>query len=593
MSGAFLTREINAIEAADSGEHLNDFADLVACVAHRLEGGRSQSCRAVRYSRNMGKFIIEFEIETEDRADADLRRLIGKVYKGDRGQGHFDALSRLREAGFRPPSPFTVVYPVAYIADRQLLLQEKAPGSLLADLIFGEPDAAAFGALDRAAGWLAALHGAEVNAQPRLERVRMLVARQGRELMELLPQQAYRVERLAARALAGLEARHLTPLVPSHGDFHPKNVFITADGRVTVIDFDTFGLQEQAADVAYILAQTAIMGYRRRGSFAATAQARHCFIQAYLEAAPMLSGQRLALYQGMAFLQSLHYELCTLRNGRTAIIEPWLTNAERCLLDEELTLIEDSECGIDELDGGGVTAMHFQIETARRVNDSTIIHPTAEVSEEATIGQGCRIWHQAQVRERARIGRNCTLGKGVYVDFDVVIGDHVKIENGCFLYHGARLEDGVFFGPGVILTNDKLPRAINPDGSLKNGADWEVGKILVKRGASLGAGAVVLPDLVIGAFAMVGSGTVVTKDVPDHGLVVGNPARLVGFVCYCGARLREGRQGRDEMKISCSRCGMPAPALIQQSRLVEVVGAIDSSYRRGEKSGSLKRREIQ
>jgi hypothetical protein len=343
MSGAFLTRETNVMEAVDSGKRLKDFAALVDCVAQRLDGVRSQSCRVVRIRHNLGKFIIEFDVEKEDREDADLRRLIGMVYKGDCGQGHFDVLSRLREAGFRPPSPFTVVYPIAYIADRCFLLQEKAPGSPLADLIFGEPDAGAVDALERAAGWLAALHGAEVNTQPRLERVRMLVARQGCELMELLYQQAPRVERLAARALAGLEARHLTSLVPSHGDFHPKNVFITVDGRVTVIDFDTFGLQEQAADVAYMLAQTAIMGYRRRGSFAATTHARHCFLQAYLEAAPMLSGQRLALYLGMVFLQSLHYELCALRNGRTAIIEPWLANAERCLLDEEVTLIEDSE----------------------------------------------------------------------------------------------------------------------------------------------------------------------------------------------------------------------------------------------------------
>src|SRR5262245_11026959 len=212
--------------------------------------------------------------------------------------------------------------------------------------------------------------------------------------------------------------------------------------------------------------------------------------------------------------------------------------------------------------------MRFQVEAAQCVDDSTIVHPTAEVAEDATIGQGCRIWHQAQVRERARIGRNCILGKGVYVDFDVVIGDHVKIENGCFLFHGATLEDGVFFGPGVILTNDKLPRAINPDGSLKSASDWEVGKILVKRGASLGAGAVVLPEVVIGEFAMVGSGTVVTKDVPDHGLVVGNPGRLVGFVCYCGTRLKEFRPKLQEMKIPCTRCGMAVPVPIQHWWLV-------------------------
>ncbi|HJY80625.1 MAG TPA: acyltransferase [Candidatus Binatia bacterium] len=212
--------------------------------------------------------------------------------------------------------------------------------------------------------------------------------------------------------------------------------------------------------------------------------------------------------------------------------------------------------------------MRAQIEVARRADDSTMIHPSAEVSAEATVGKGSRVWHQAQVRERARIGRNCILGKGVYVDFDVVIGDNVKLQNGCFLYRGATLEDGVFFGPGVILTNDKLPRAINPDGSLKSEADWEVGKILVKRGASLGAGVVVLPEVVIGAFAMAGSGAVVTKDIPDHGLVVGNPARLVGFVCYCGARLRGNRQGRDEMKVSCSRCGTAVAVPTQHWRLV-------------------------
>jgi len=200
--------------------------------------------------------------------------------------------------------------------------------------------------------------------------------------------------------------------------------------------------------------------------------------------------------------------------------------------------------------------------------DQPFIHPTAEVSPQATIGEGTRIWHQAQVREGARIGQNCILGKGVYVDFDVVIGDNVKIENGCFVYHGATLEDGVFLGPGVILTNDRLPRAINPDGSLKTNADWEVGRVLIKRGASLGAGVVVLPDVTIGAFAMVGAGSVVTKDVPEYGLVVGNPARLVGFVCYCGARLKEGWPARDKMQASCSRCGTTVLVPIEQWKQV-------------------------
>ncbi len=168
------------------------------------------------------------------------------------------------------------------------------------------------------------------------------------------------------------------------------------------------------------------------------------------------------------------------------------------------------------------------------MNKPPTIHPTAEVSPQATLGPGTRIWHQAQVRERARLGANCIVGKGAYIDFDVVIGDNVKIQNGVFVYHGVTIQDGVFLGPGVILTNDKLPRAINPDGALKSDADWQVSPILIQRGASVGAGAIVLPGVTIGEFAMIGSGAVVTRDVPDHGLVYGNPARLHGYACDCG-----------------------------------------------------------
>lgn len=165
------------------------------------------------------------------------------------------------------------------------------------------------------------------------------------------------------------------------------------------------------------------------------------------------------------------------------------------------------------------------------------IHPTAEVSQDAQIGDGTQIWHQVQVREGARIGCHCILGKGVYVDREVQIGDRCKLQNGACLYHGVILEDGVFVGPSAILANDRLPRAINPDGSLKNDNDWEGGTIRICFGASLGAGAILLPGIVIGRHAMVGAGAVVARHVPDHGLVVGNPARLVGYVCRCGHRL--------------------------------------------------------
>jgi UDP-2-acetamido-3-amino-2,3-dideoxy-glucuronate N-acetyltransferase len=170
-------------------------------------------------------------------------------------------------------------------------------------------------------------------------------------------------------------------------------------------------------------------------------------------------------------------------------------------------------------------------------HDQPYVHPTAEVSPQAIIGPGTRIWHQAQVRERASLGANCIVGKGAYIDFDVSIGSNCKIQNGVFVYHGVTLEDGVFLGPGVILTNDRLPRAINPDGTQKSDADWEVGPILIKRGASIGAGATILPCVTVGSFALVGAGSVVTRNVPDQGLVYGNPARLSGYVCTCGRRL--------------------------------------------------------
>ncbi len=165
------------------------------------------------------------------------------------------------------------------------------------------------------------------------------------------------------------------------------------------------------------------------------------------------------------------------------------------------------------------------------------VHPTAEVSDQATIGDNTRIWHQAQIRERVSIGKECIIGKGSYVDFDVVIGDRCKLQNGVFVYHGATLENGVFLGPGAMLLNDKNPRAINPDGTLKTDADWEVSPTHIGEGAGIGGGAIILPGVKIGKWAIVGSGSVVTKDIPDFGLTYGNPARLTGFVSARGKRM--------------------------------------------------------
>jgi acetyltransferase-like isoleucine patch superfamily enzyme len=187
---------------------------------------------------------------------------------------------------------------------------------------------------------------------------------------------------------------------------------------------------------------------------------------------------------------------------------------------------------------------------------SFYVHPTAEVASEAVIGEGTRIWHQAQVRQGAQIGNECIIGKGAYIDFEVVIGHRCKLQNGVYVYHGSTLEEGVFLGPGVMVLNDKNPRAINPDGTLKSDADWQVSPTHIRLGAALGGGAIILPGVMVGKWAIVGSGAVVTRNVPDYGLAYGNPARLAGFVCPCGQRLNLAAEssGMEDITLKCPSC---------------------------------------
>jgi len=186
------------------------------------------------------------------------------------------------------------------------------------------------------------------------------------------------------------------------------------------------------------------------------------------------------------------------------------------------------------------------------------VHPSSDVSPDAQIGAGTKVWQACQVRAGAVLGRNCILGKGVFVDVGVRIGDNVKIQNGVSVYEGVTLEDGVFCGPHCVFSNDFRPRAINPDGTLKSGDDWKITPTRVKYGAAIGANAVVVCGITIGRWAMIGAGSVVTRNVPDYGLVYGNPARLHGFVCPCGQKLARAGDAcpeADGVEMVCPDCG--------------------------------------
>jgi acetyltransferase-like isoleucine patch superfamily enzyme len=163
---------------------------------------------------------------------------------------------------------------------------------------------------------------------------------------------------------------------------------------------------------------------------------------------------------------------------------------------------------------------------------------SADVDERARVGEGTSIWHLAQVREHAVIGANCIIGRGAYVGPGVRLGDNVKLQNYALVYEPAQLGDGVFIGPAAVLTNDEYPRAVTPDGRLKTGADWHAVGVVVGDGASIGARAVCVAPVRIGRWALVAAGAVVTKDVPDFALVVGVPARRVGWVGRAGVPLK-------------------------------------------------------
>ncbi|GAA1069048.1 acyltransferase [Kitasatospora nipponensis] len=179
------------------------------------------------------------------------------------------------------------------------------------------------------------------------------------------------------------------------------------------------------------------------------------------------------------------------------------------------------------------------------------IEPSADVDPRARVGAGSTVWHLAQVREDAVIGAQCVIGRGAYVGPGVRIGDRVKVQNHALVYEPAVVEDGVFIGPAVVLTNDLYPRAVGVDGRLKGAADWRARGVTLREGCSVGGRAVLVAGVTVGRWALVAAGAVVHRDVPDFALVAGVPARRIKWVGRAGEPLEP--LGADRWR--CPRTG--------------------------------------
>ena len=175
------------------------------------------------------------------------------------------------------------------------------------------------------------------------------------------------------------------------------------------------------------------------------------------------------------------------------------------------------------------------------------VHPSSFVDEGCEIGEGTKIWHFCHVMPRSRIGQRCNIGQNVVVSPDVVIGDNVKIQNNVSIYTGVILEDDVFCGPSMVFTN-----VVNPRSHVSRKDEYR--RTLVKKGASLGANCTVVCGVTIGQYGFVGAGAVVTRDVPDYALVVGNPGRISGWMCQCGVKLATGKT--PPVEATCKACGL-------------------------------------
>jgi UDP-2-acetamido-3-amino-2,3-dideoxy-glucuronate N-acetyltransferase len=183
---------------------------------------------------------------------------------------------------------------------------------------------------------------------------------------------------------------------------------------------------------------------------------------------------------------------------------------------------------------------------------TSFVHETVDLDDNVSLGENSKVWHYAQIRSGAVIGDSCIIGRGAYIGTGVTMGKACKVQNYALVYEPASLGNGVFIGPAVVLTNDQFPRSVTPNFDLKGGDDWEAVGVTIDDGASIGARAVCVAPVRIGKWATVAAGAVVTKDVPDFALMVGVPARRVGWVGKQGHPLQSLGSGKFECPVDGS-----------------------------------------
>jgi hypothetical protein len=309
-----------------------DIDQLLSWAQLQLHIGNGTRWKLISARRKMGTVLFEIE---ED-ASSGARRLIGKFGNTGRAASLYRSLQLLRNAGFAPPSLYTVPEPVALVVEREFVLQEKVPGTQALLHLLGSVDESR-SASRFAAEWLVHLHQCPVSAivaPVKPDRIDTWA----NELGSILKEESARIARIA-RAIRCELAQPSSTCVPSHGDFHAMNLFIHDRKRVSGIDIDKFGAREPESDLGCFLAQTASHGYFARGSFECTEAARRTFLEQYEARVrqPIIAG-RLGMHIAMTFLKNLHFELVLLKTGRSEFAEPWLSAAAGAILEGNIHL---------------------------------------------------------------------------------------------------------------------------------------------------------------------------------------------------------------------------------------------------------------